>query len=230
MKQFIKEIKQRGGRQEKEKIRHLTSSTLCEYFLKHEFKRVRFLTLPGVWWHFEKKVSERFRGIRTHFTGCEINRKFFELSVLKMPHSNKNVKVKWTDELECEIVTNGNNCILFHSDVFNVIEKIERSYECIWLDLSSPISEELIRKIKLVELRLNERAASFILTVLGAREGDFATQDNIKKYGSRSKYIVDGIESMLPDFKLLYQWEYRDISPMVHTIFIRREDGRSHEF
>ena len=222
MKQFIQDIKQRGGRQEKENIRHLTSSTLCEYFMGHGLKRVRFLTLPGVWWHFEKKVSERFRGIHTNFTGCEINRKFFKLSVLKMPRSNKNIKVKWSDDLECELVTNGRNCIFFNSDIFNVIEKIEKRYECIWLDLTSPVSEELIKKIRLVESRLNERVASLVLTVLGAREGDFATHDKIREYGSRSKYIVTGIESMLPDFKLLYQWKYRDISPMVHTIFIRR--------
>ena len=138
-----------------------------------------------------------------------------------MPKSNKGLKFKWNDELNCQLITNGNNCLLFNTDIFNLLKKINRKYECIWLDLPCPISNELIEKIRNIHIRLNDKCSSFILTVLGARETDFITRDNIKKYGSRLNYITRSIEEILSDFKLLYQWQYNDSSPMIHSIFVK---------
>jgi len=210
---------------QKDKIRRATLEYLHEFFLARKVKEIKFLTLPGTEWIFERAMRTRFHTYSQHriittITACERDYKVFTISAAKMPGSNRILAPRFSDKLNHYVVTNHKEKVyLLHMDVFDLLSmfkdniKDKRSvFDCIWLDSTNTVIS-IGRKIEGWENKLAPNAV-VILTVLKGRE-------HVKLETDRVTYISNILAKY--DLKLVHQWEYFDTSPMLHLIFTKEQ-------
>lgn len=190
------------------------------YFNKHGYKKVRGLTLPGIWFMFEKELlraswnGSRETRITYTFHCCEIDYKLFKIAAAKMPSSNKGIRAnRHNNELNRSVITNGNNVCLFYADIFEFVKVTDKKFDFIWLDITSTTASTA-PKLHLFERVLNDRCV-FAITLLKAR-------DHVKLPQERVTYLCSMMEKM--NFGLDMKAEYQDTvgSPMLQLVFSRK--------
>lgn len=212
---------------EKDRIRSWTITSIHEFFLEiyptlskkdRSSKRIKFLTLPGAWWISEKQASKKFwkfnPHMNTHFTGCEKDLKIFNLAAAQMKSSRHyGLRAnRYNKELDCQVITNGDDRIIINTDIFKYMEITDKKFDVIWIDGNSIITS-IDRKLKAVA-NVAKDDCVFVLTMLKGREnGKLPIQRN--EYVSAIMYQYG--------FNLEKTWEYFDSSPMVQYIFTRRK-------
>lgn len=198
----------RGLRTEKAKIRRLFVSYCHEYFLNLGVNNVKFFTLPGPFWEFEKQVKDRFKRfsekrIQTYFSCVERDNKLFNLGAIRISKHNNRLKLKECERLGgCYLVSNGKDTTLFNTDADTFFKNADRNLDCIWLDTQSPI-DCLESTIKGACKMLNP-GGIFALTCIKGRERI--------KIENRAYFLKKIMPETISIDKV---WEYKDGSPMV---------------
>lgn len=198
---------------EKDKIRNLTISYIHNFYIDNQISRARFLTLPSAWWRFEKLITERFYNfwhfrVKPSFVGCERDWNLFSMASVRMPKSNKILKQALNNEMNCQVVANGSNYVLFNTDIFNFMAHTDKKFNCIWIDTQTPVSY-ILDKLPLINKVIMDQSL-FILTVLKGRE-------HIQLPTDRIECVTNAISDL--GFTLAHSWEYFDTSPMLHLIY-----------
>lgn len=209
-----------GEAPSKDAVRKSTLRYLAARFKAGGRTRYRLLTLPSSWWIAEKELlALRGTMIETrgwcswHLTihGCERDRKLFDLAGMRIPKQNgtRSLKHGFMEELECQVLSNGKDVVLFHADIFDYMAVAEKRYDIVWLDTTTPITH-LYKG--LAELpRVLAPSATVILNVMKGRE-------NIPINGDRHEHIVDYLCSVA-SLQYLRCDEYKDTTPMMQFLF-----------
>jgi len=206
----------------KDTIRSNTIHEILNFITSNGITRQRFLTLPSAFWKFEKEIYSKLKQLEysnCKFTACERDYQVFKIAATRMMRGNYTWQVKWIDDLECEMVTNGKTCKLFNIDVFKFLEgtdsnrltkypdSVKESYNIIWLDTMSPVSY-LIDKLPSVLNYTPNGPSMIIITVLKGRE-----------HKSISGTRTEVISKCFPGYNLVKSWEYMDSCPMLQLMY-----------
>ena len=154
---------------------------------------LRMLTLPGPYWIFEKIMLRKFRQSRQiTFIGVERAKQLFRLAASTMPKTNKPLKCSHNTTTGGHKISNGKNAVLIHANVHQMLlddDLHDESFDAIWLDLSSPITEKVIQSI----IRIGEgnkiRRPGYLALTLQASRESLATMRLIEQDGGRSSLL-----------------------------------------
>lgn len=220
---FIADTKSKGTREKKDQARNQVKKDFFEFFKKNDIKKPVMLTLPSAWWKFEKEFSifmlnrrSEFKINRFVFFGCEKDWKVFCLSSIKIPfRRNKTIKQKLNTEMNCQVVTNGDNHCLMNLDVFDYMEGNQitsnpKRFNGIWLDLTQPV-DLFYHKLSSIESCSAENCI-VVLTFLKARESNGMHKNRVE--------VVDR-EMNSMGFERVSKLEYMDRSPMIQLSYTR---------
>ena len=187
------------------------------------YRNLNCLTLPGAWFHFEKLLL-RIKGNRLKFKCFERNKDLFKLCCFRIPKTNKPLKVKHNKEMDCQVVTNGKNMVIFNCDVLEYLKVTDQIFNFVWLDLCSPISLKILDSLKYVVDRMDHDKAIFAINLLAARE-QFDILHAMKKMKmNREEFIIENMKSILePKLKFSYYSKYQDQSPMIQVVFSSKD-------
>ncbi len=213
---FIERAKNRETSLNKSQVRDLLISYIHNFFITHEVGKVRFLTLPTAWWTFEKAIRKRFFSFRTFriramFTGCERDYNIFKLAGLRMPKSNKKMRYSIMEELNRTILTNGRDCVLVYSDIFDFMSVTDKKFNCLWIDTGTPI-DRIAERLKLVSRVIMDGPSLVVITVLKGREAG-PLPDGMDRI-----QFADSIMNKR-GFERAQVWEYQDTSPMLQLTY-----------
>src|ERR1700741_385420 len=153
-----------GQTQNKDDVRRNTVKILHYFFHEWGGSSLRFLTLPSSFWIGEKYLRHKFKyrdankPTTVYFVGCEKVWALFTLGTINLPDkpgedSSKCLCVTTHDKFNCQVVYSKNQQFaLFHLDVFEYMDKTSSTFNCIWLDTTSPITfiQDKILNIKKV--------------------------------------------------------------------------------
>lgn len=198
----------------KDEVRGDTIIFLDNWIRKHKLRPVRFLTLPGPWWTFEKDIeinrheAKRFNPL---FVGCENDYKVFKVAALNMPNRDFGLKAhKYNELVDAVIIRNRFQSQLICCDIFDYVKVSQMRFDCVWLDVTSTLIKVGANLTNFN--RVLKQKAVFIITAIKAREP--------VPIPNRVKYM-DKLMGEL-GFKLEQVYEYQDSqTPMIHLIFSR---------
>jgi hypothetical protein len=174
--------------------------------------QIKMLTLPGAWWHFEKKfIPTTFNNHTLNVVGCEKNHQIFKLAAKNFPVPKTWHTHNWVT---------GNNVCLLRKDIGDFISSTEDKFDVVWLDHCGPVSDKFLDSLIPLKKVLNPTAL-LAITILKARERPFFTQ-GINESGGRINFLTDLVKGLISSqFKLISVKEYCDSSPMLQAIFKR---------
>lgn len=179
---------------------------------------LNMLTMPGLFWRFERKLLAmrepgwtRFSKPRsTHFTGVESDRSIFFAGVAEMPGlHNPGSLLKWTKQFpfaEMGVKTYHSAFFFANIDDFMTFEGWANGWDAVWLDYTGPMSRERLMVIKQFYHRYVHEI--LIITVLNAR-WDKLTGEAIQKAGGHTPWLYKHLGG-----EVLHNLEYFDTSPM----------------
>lgn len=211
---------------QKDKTRAETVRFICDYFTSKQQRFIQFLTLPSAWWRFENAIVNRFEHLKergkiearphVRFIGCERDWKIFQLAAVHIKtYRSEPIRVKRDEKLNCQLVSNGHNTVLYHTDVFDYIDsaqerKVENDHkvDCMWLDFTCAITS-VDERLSCVDKLLNPEAI-LVITLLKARESRPLPLPRIE-------YVTSLLEPL--GLELINVTEYKDGSPMLHLIY-----------
>lgn len=207
--------------EEKQKTKRVTINFIKKHFSALGYTKIKFLTLPGITWTFERMLRRELRmdsRIKAIVTGCEIDYKVFCLSAAKMPGGQSSkLNPYFSNNLGHYVVTNSKDQVyLLNADIFDVIHRKNDKgikYDCIWFDTTNTVIS-ISRKLNDFSHLLSENAV-LIFTVLKGRE-------HLKFETNRTDFLTNCIAGM--GFTLSKQIEYFDSCPMLHLIYQRNQN------
>lgn len=185
---------------------------------KYKGRKINILTLPSVWWNFEKLLfslnrEEEFN-VDITIVSCEKEHALFDCTAQRIPHTGLDrayvqPTIAWT-----------NHITLFKDDIFNVMWNYQlkkKKFDFIWLDLMCT-SKTLANSLSMGIPDVLKVRGELVVTFLRAR-------DDIE---DRTAYI----ESIFNDngYKMKDSFLYNDISPMTQLTFVKnggRKERRS---
>lgn len=187
-------------------------------------KRVRLLSNPGPWWHFERLLEGRLlnREQEPRFVCCERDPDVYALSAAMLAAVFGGVAVK--NEMGFPFVT----CIkghrkLYNADTFEYLQSHRRwKLFCgIWLDLTSTLTDKLGTKLALLRPVLRSDYCMIAITLIRGREQG-EVRDTLRTGKTRKRHLASLIDEHCgPGFKLTDIFNYADSSPMQQVIFVR---------
>lgn len=120
------------------------------------------LTLPGVWWHFEKNLMRRFGSAgdagqeggyqrqKLHFTGVESNKQAFQQATLSMPITDRGYKVVGNGVA----VTNKAGFLLVNTKIGDYIKVTNKPFRLVWLDYFCPITKAMLEDLLILSTKV----------------------------------------------------------------------------
>ena len=196
----------------------------------HERGMIKMLTMPGGWWHFERLFSSKnlYAGNnkkwKASFTCIESCSTVFKVAAARIPHRNRGIKCSRFQELNAPTVTNRKDISFINCDIHEYVAITSKTFHVIWLDICSPITEQVISTINLLPSLFNDGWAFFALTVLGARE-DKKIGNLINIYDCRLEFFHSICEQALgSEFGHIETIRYMDSVPMVQLMYERRDE------
>jgi len=184
---------------------------------KENLGNIKALTLPGVWWRFERELQFRYKKKYCSFISFEKNLRLFNMSAMRIPKKNKPLKMKYSQECKSHVISNGSGYLLIHGNIYDYLispNLKNQKYNLIWIDAENPINEKLIFALKSLKEYLQDKAI-IVLTVLGARE---ALAITYKMQRDRIGFLKYEIPKMF-NVKHTYLTRYNDGSPMIQCIY-----------
>lgn len=178
---------------------------------------LRFLTMPGLDWRFERKLLGKREGNwfrlagsqRTRITSIENDRFIYYSAVHKMPglHTRRPLTKILHPASFAERTVATKFIDKFHfANIDDLMNETEQSWDVAWLDYTGPLTVERLRLIA----RFYDRSIrdTLIVTALRARYNK-ATSLAVERAGGHSEWL----RKHLPG-EVLHDIEYFDTSPM----------------
>lgn len=210
---------------QKDDVRIRTIKMLFYFFHETGLKTLRFLTLPCAYWIAERKLSYKFEWrdennpISTYFVGAERDWKLFSLACINLPdkpgeHSAKSLRIVTDERLNCQrVYSKSEKYSILHTDIFKYMEATTATFNCIWLDTTSPITY-IAEKLVLIKKVIRPRQPlAVIVTILKGRDL-YTPDDRVAMMDS----IMRKVDRGLCRISIM---EYCDTSPMMQFIYTK---------
>lgn len=223
---FILQSKKGGIRSGKDNARNEVTKSFFQFFMENGISRPAMLTLPSAWWKFEKKMNERifkgrdkFKINRSVYVGCELDWKIFSLASIRIPlRGNRMIRQKLNEELNCQVVTNGDDHLIINTDIFDLMKsngpsndsERKKRFHGIWLDLTQPVDRFYDKLINIGSAA--QPACIVVITFLKGRE--------VNGMHTNRTQVIDR-EMKLIGFAPTHSLEYNDGSPMIQLTYQR---------
>lgn len=182
------------------------------------------LTNPGAWWHFERIIRGRLDNEiprqRPIFTCCEKDPEMFRLSAVMMATVFNSAGVV----VEPGRVSNPKKTrTLLNQDTFEYLaeRKVKANLRCIWLDLTSTLTEGLAERLKLLRPHIAKDYCLLAITLIRGREQG-PVRDALADGKKRKRVMEKMVRSACgDDFRIADLFDYADSMPMQQVIFLR---------
>ena len=170
------------------------------------------LTLPSIYWKFEKMLFNHIKDKKINIHSFEYDYKLFCVASLKIPMSRySHIKQKISDLNYCKISVKwcDNNLHLHHCNVFEYLKLTEIEFDFMWIDLVSPL-DFIKDDIKYIHDRLSDKGTC-ILSFLKGRERIVIE--------NRISFVAD----ILTDMEIIESFEYKDTVTMINIVLKKKE-------
>ena len=198
----------------KHEARKILISYAIKFFTENYKKYITIVTLPSSLWIFEKslvtKLRKELKDIYNKFVCFEKDPDFYEMRASNMPRSDRDFIKRHNKILNCNVLSNGRNFVLYNIDVFDYINKNisldisqEYKYDFIFLNFKS-LSADFKHNLPFIKEVLHDKALLCICFVKGRVESNFEEELG---NGFKLSHRFDYDEGLYQMSQLIYEYE-----------------------
>jgi len=188
-----------------------TRNKLLEMCLSVISLSSNILTLPSIYWEFERLLLPHIKNMELNIYSFEYDWKLFCVSCLQIPKSrSSSIKQIMNDLNHQEISVNyhNNTISLHHVDVFDYLRHCDTQFDFMWIDLISPV-DHIKDDISFIADKLSDRGVC-VLSFLKGRERE--------KISDRIEYV----KNILTDMEIINSFEYTDTITMINIVLKKK--------
>jgi hypothetical protein len=140
----------------------------------HKGKKINILTLPSVWWNFEKLLiylNEQYNlGVKIYFTACERENSLFPLVTDNMPRSKGvGIGIAWSFKKKLHF-SSTDVAVVYNEDIFDYCkDNPTEKFDFVWLDLMCNINSMIYRLDDVKHI--TKRKSDLVVTFCRGRDG-----------------------------------------------------------